>query len=85
MYLLVIYLGYTKSQALSGYYLTYIPTGYIMRSMGTIQKTVTFYVCERCGHEWYPRSEKKPTVCPSCKSPYWDKPRQEKSQAKQGA
>ena len=56
-----------------------------MRSMGTIQKTVTFYVCERCGHEWYPRSEKKPTVCPSCKSPYWDKPRQEKSQAKQGA
>jgi len=32
--------------------------------------------CYRCGHEWRPRSiEKKATVCPGCKSPYWDKPR----------
>jgi DNA-directed RNA polymerase subunit RPC12/RpoP len=35
------------------------------------------YRCERCGHEWIPRSttEGKPTICPKCKSPYWDKPR----------
>jgi predicted Zn-ribbon and HTH transcriptional regulator len=44
--------------------------------MGTVEKTVTFYVCERCGHEWYPRGAGKPTVCPKCKSPYWDKARQ---------
>ncbi|MFK4703363.1 ATP-binding protein [Roseateles asaccharophilus] len=32
--------------------------------------------CERCMHEWVPREkDKDPTVCPSCKSPYWDKPR----------
>lgn len=32
--------------------------------------------CERCTHEWVPREkDKDPTVCPSCKSPYWDKPR----------
>jgi rubrerythrin len=43
--------------------------------MGTIEKTVTFYVCERCGHEWYPRGEEKPRVCPKCKSPYWDRAR----------
>ena len=34
------------------------------------------YKCERCGHEWVPRSKKEyPNVCPKCKSPYWDKPR----------
>ncbi len=28
--------------------------------------------CERCGHEWIPRTfETTPTVCPKCKSPYW--------------
>lgn len=36
------------------------------------------YECERCGHQWYPnrkRSGDRPSVCPSCASPYWDKPR----------
>ena len=35
------------------------------------------YKCERCGHTWIPRSkiEEAPTICPKCKSPYWDKPR----------
>jgi rubrerythrin len=36
------------------------------------------YVCERCGHKWVPRSQEKPTVCPNCKSPYWDKQREKK-------
>ena len=45
-----------------------------MREMGTVQRT--YFVCERCGHEWPPRdATKKPTVCPKCRSPYWDKPR----------
>ena len=38
--------------------------------------TVMGYRCERCGHEWIPRDvEQEPSVCPKCKSPYWDKPR----------
>jgi hypothetical protein len=32
--------------------------------------------CERCGHEWAPREPNEaPTVCPKCKSPYWNRPR----------
>ncbi len=31
--------------------------------------------CLRCGHEWIPRSERKPGTCPKCNSPYWDRPR----------
>ena len=31
----------------------------------------------RCGHQWLPRGEhEKPRVCPKCKSPYWDRPKQ---------
>lgn len=37
------------------------------------------YRCERCDHEWLPRDKSKdPKVCPKCKSPYWDTPRQNK-------
>lgn len=32
--------------------------------------------CCRCDHIWVPRSEA--TVCPKCKSPYWNKPKQRK-------
>lgn len=31
--------------------------------------------CYRCNHKWIPREEEKPSVCPKCKSPYWDKPK----------
>lgn len=32
--------------------------------------------CYRCSHKWVQREEsEKPTICPSCKSPYWDKPK----------
>ena len=28
--------------------------------------------CNKCGHEWLPRIiGKKPVLCPSCKSKYW--------------
>ena len=33
------------------------------------------YVCERCNHDWIPRREETPIICPKCKSPYWNKAR----------
>lgn len=37
------------------------------------------FKCERCSHEWIPHNiNNKPTVCPKCKSPYWDKPRKKR-------
>ena len=32
------------------------------------------FKCSRCSHSWIPR-KKEVRVCPKCKSPYWDKPR----------
>jgi len=29
----------------------------------------------RCGHEWLPRDDEKPRVCPKCKSANWDRPK----------
>jgi DNA-directed RNA polymerase subunit RPC12/RpoP len=44
--------------------------------MARVPITVMGYRCERCSHEWIPRSaEDEPSVCPKCKSPYWNKPR----------
>ena len=52
------------------------------------------YECTRCGHQWVPRGiepadpttpppepKREPKVCPSCKSPYWNKPRQKRKRA----
>jgi hypothetical protein len=37
---------------------------------------VTLAGCRcRCGHEWFPRSDERPRVCPNCKSPNWDRPK----------
>ena len=37
------------------------------------------YRCVRCEHEWVPRQKGQvPLVCPSCKSPYWNRPRRGK-------
>jgi DNA-directed RNA polymerase subunit RPC12/RpoP len=33
------------------------------------------YTCLRCKHKWVPKTDKKPKVCPKCKSPYWDRKR----------
>ena len=44
--------------------------------MAKIPITVMGYRCERCEHEWIPRSfEVEPLTCPKCKSPYWNRPR----------
>ena len=43
--------------------------------VGKIKITVDGFLCERCGHKWIPKNKEYPTVCPNCKSPYWDRPR----------
>ncbi|MGO9646140.1 MAG: hypothetical protein ACLPY5_15520 [Candidatus Bathyarchaeia archaeon] len=40
-----------------------------------IKIEVEGYECTRCGHQWIPRSDDHPTICPKCKSPYWDRPK----------
>ena len=40
--------------------------------MPKVMLSVAGYRCERCKHEWVPRFEAEPRVCPKCKSPYWD-------------
>jgi len=35
----------------------------------------TRFECQRCGHEWAPRQDVRPTICPRCESPFWDRPR----------
>lgn len=52
--------------------------------MARVPITVMGYRCERCEHEWLPRDNARddgidPKVCPKCKSPYWNRPRQLKS------
>jgi DNA-directed RNA polymerase subunit RPC12/RpoP len=48
--------------------------------MGRVTLKIEGYKCERCDHEWAPRSPgaPPPRVCPNCKSPYWDIPRKKK-------
>lgn len=33
--------------------------------------------CKRCGHKWNPRKTEI-TICPKCKSPYWNKDKKKK-------
>ena len=45
--------------------------------------TIKQETCLRCGHKWFPRIRKdgtirRPTYCPKCHSPYWDRPREMK-------
>lgn len=45
--------------------------------MARVPITVMGFRCERCSHEWIPRggAEEEPTVCPKCRSPYWNRPK----------
>jgi hypothetical protein len=43
--------------------------------MAKREETVIVCVCERCGHDWIPRGEFEPKICPKCKSIYWDRPK----------
>jgi len=49
--------------------------------MPKVKITVWGFRCGRCKYEWVPRdpdSKDEPKFCPSCKSPYWNKPRKNK-------
>lgn len=47
----------------------------------TISFEVKGYECLRCGHQWQPRGNAPPLVCPKCKSPYWDTAPKKRRQA----
>lgn len=49
--------------------------------MDKVPITVMGYRCERCGHEWVPKAEQAPRVCPKCKSAYWNAPRRNRVQS----
>lgn len=37
--------------------------------------------CYRCGHEWRPKNiDVVSSICPSCKSPYWDRQKRQKKE-----
>ena len=36
--------------------------------------------CLRCFHSWYQRTPVDPVVCPKCKTPYWNKPKNKEVQ-----
>ena len=38
------------------------------------------HTCQRCGHSWVPRTERKPVQCPNCKQPGWDRPARTKKE-----
>lgn len=43
---------------------------------GMVRVTLWGHRCGRCNHEWVPRDRcRMPSVCPKCKSPYWNRPR----------
>jgi predicted Zn-ribbon and HTH transcriptional regulator len=50
----------------------------VSATMPEVQMTVTGYRCARCQWEWLPRTARRPTICPRCKSPYWDRERERK-------
>ena len=44
---------------------------------------ISAFQCERCGHIWAPRNtHDEPKVCPKCKSPYWNTPKQSERKTK---
>lgn len=42
------------------------------------------FQCQKCGHQWRPRKPGIPVRCAACKSPYWNRPRQEETSQSQG-
>lgn len=51
--------------------------------MAEVEIKLLGFKCERCDHEWAPRKEGKPIICPKCKSPYWNVPKKNKLNIKQ--
>ena len=59
-----------------------LPASDILVGMAKI--TLEGWRCERCEHVWVPREQNapEPRVCPKCKSPYWNRPRQKSVEKK---
>ncbi len=45
-----------------------------MVNNGPTTEEIDMLKCERCKHEWHPRTERKPKWCPKCKTDAWEKP-----------
>jgi hypothetical protein len=72
-------LVYTIGVLIKGYILSVVTGRGSSELAGEDKKIgmVTLRGCRcRCGHEWLPRGEEKPRVCPTCKSANWDLPYQ---------
>ena len=50
--------------------------------MGQFMPKIKKLTCQRCGHEWWPRKQMPPGLCPQCRSALWRRPREE-SQGKE--
>jgi predicted Zn-ribbon and HTH transcriptional regulator len=66
-----------KAYPATRYTITLLDANQVLVDMGraTYIHTVASLTCTRCSHTWAPRSDKRPSKCPACTSPYWDKPR----------
>ncbi|MCC6947340.1 MAG: zinc ribbon domain-containing protein [Bradyrhizobiaceae bacterium] len=42
--------------------------------MARVPITVMGFRCDRCAHEWIPRGDEEPRVCPACHSALWNQP-----------
>ena len=42
--------------------------------MARVPITVMGFRCDRCHHEWIPRGDEEPRVCPACHSHLWNQP-----------
>lgn len=40
--------------------------------MGSKVRKIKVLVCDRCKHEWTPRKDEIPEICPQCKSRFWN-------------
>jgi hypothetical protein len=43
--------------------------------MARVPITLMGFQCERCAHQWVPRADEEPRVCPKCRSPWWNRPK----------
>jgi hypothetical protein len=59
----------------------------VVKVIRTVKIDALECTCERCGNVWIPRpvqdgnkwTTPTPIACAACKSPYWNRPRKEKS------
>lgn len=42
--------------------------------MARVPITIMGFRCDRCAHEWIPRGDDEPRVCPACHSSSWNEP-----------